>query len=535
MPRISDLSRFTRLGSISLFLWLILTTLASAHASLTGTTPVDGAVTESAPKNFSLAFSEPVSPLVLKLIRPDGSAVELKEFTLHDQTLDIVAPKDLDNGTHVLTWRVVSSDGHPVGGSVVFSIGAASAAPPQLVQSTDLTISSLVWFGKLLLYITLFVGIGGAFAIHWLWPAQKPARVFIFYVLGGGLIATILSLGLQGLDALGSDLTHFFAPQVWQTGIETSYGQTVFALVGAVIIAFLSLLIKSKGLAQFFSLSAVLLGAVALALSGHASAAPPRWLTRPSVFLHALMITLWIGALIPLGLALCRNNDDLRDGLRRFSNFIPFALIILIVAGTTLTIIQVEHRAALIGTAYGKLLIAKLAVLFLLFLLAAYNRWKLTDPVMHGDVRANHKLARAIIIETLLVFVIFGIASGWRFTPPPRSIAIAEAQPAEIHIHTNKAMADVKITPGRSGPVSVSAILMDGDFAPLEAQEVTFVFSQPEAGIEPFSRKAKKAENGSWQSDDVLLPLAGKWKIRLDILINDFELARLEEDIQIRP
>lgn len=534
MPQIIFSSKHKQMLTIVAFFWLALTSLAFAHASLTGTEPADSAVIDSAPSNFSLSFSEPVSPLILKLIRPDGSASVLTDFALHDQKVKITAPDNLDQGTHVLTWRVVSSDGHPVSGSVIFSIGKASSAPHQLVATNDAKVSSAIWLAKLVLYITLFIGIGGAFALSWLWPAQRAARRLIQAILNAGFIVTALSLGLQGLDALGVGFIDFFSPSVWLAGFNTSYGMTVLVLLAAIILTTIALAITCKKAAKLLSLIAIITGAAALAISGHASAAEPQWLTRPAVFLHAFTIALWVGALMPLGISLYRKDSDTTNGLRRFSNFIPYALLILIIAGTTLTIIQVQKPSALLDTAYGKLLVAKLAILFLLFLLAAYNRWKLTQPVMHNDGVATQKLARSIIIETVLVLVIFGIASGWRFTPPPRSIAIAAAQPATMHIHTDKAMADVSVAPGRTGSVTASAILMDSDFATLEAQEVTYVFSNSEAGIEPFRRKAVKTENGNWEATDVLLPLAGTWKVRLDILINDFELVRLEENIQIR-
>lgn len=49
----------------------------------------------------------------------------------------------------------------------------------------------------------------------------------------------------------------------------------------------------------------------------------------------------------------------------------------------------------------------------------------------------------------ILVLAIFALAALWRFTPPPRTLAIAE--PAQIHIHAPKAMADITVTPGRVG------------------------------------------------------------------------------------
>ena len=48
----------------------------------------------------------------------------------------------------------------------------------------------------------------------------------------GGLLASVLSLGLQGLDALALPLTQIWRPDVWASGLATSYGRT--ALIAAV-------------------------------------------------------------------------------------------------------------------------------------------------------------------------------------------------------------------------------------------------------------------------------------------------------------
>jgi copper transport protein len=64
---------------------------------------------------------------------------------------------------------------------------------------------------------------------------------------------------------------------------------------------------------------------------------------------------------------------------------------------------------------------------------------------------------------------------------------------------------------------------------------VTFVFSNPAAAIEPFRRRAEISDDGPWRADGVVLPLPGKWTVRIDVLITDFEIARLEGEISIKP
>ena len=507
---------------------------ALAHAALNATAPAEGAVVETAPALYSLTFSEPVSPLSLRLVRPDGSSVALDRFAVRGDSVEIEAPSDVGRGTHVLSWRVVSADGHPVGGSAVFSVGEPSARAPDVADDVDRTVRGWLWASRVALYAGLFVGVGGAFARRILMQEAVAGGRLIAAALMLGAAGAIVSLGFQGLDALGAPVGRFAEPVVWSAGSSTSYGGTVIAALAAFALAGGALALNGFP-AKLAALSAWLLAGVALALSGHASAASPQWLMRPAVFLHSAAITIWIGALVPLGLALRRNLPGAVQALHRFSRIIPAIVAVLVLAGIVLAAVQVEQPAALLDTAYGEVFLVKLALLIGLFLLAAINRWSLTAPAEAGDPAAARRLARSIAIESLVVLLIFGAVAAWRFTPPPRALAAAAAMPATTHIHTAKAMADVTISPGRAGTVSVSAIVMTGDFGPLDAKEVTFVFSNPDAGIEPFRRKAEKPGDGSWRADGIVLPLPGEWSVRVDVLISDFELARLEGRIALRP
>ena len=500
---------------------------AWAHASLNVAEPADGAVVATAPGRYALTFSEPVSPLSLRLVRPDGSSVPLDRFAVTGNVVAIEAPGGLGRGTHVLSWRVVSADGHPIGGSVVFSIGEASASPPQVTEDIDWTVRGWLWLGKAALYVGLFVGIGGVFARRILIPSADAGGRVIIAALAIGAAGAIVSLGFQGLDALGAPAGRIMEPAVWSAGMATSYGSTIVAALAAFALA---------GFAgRAAAVAAWLLAGGALALSGHASAAAPQWLMRPAVFLHAVSIGAWVGALAPLGLALRRNEPGATEALSRFSKAIPAIVAVLVLAGAALSVVQVERPAALLDTAYGQVFLTKLALLAGLFLLAAANRWFLTPSVAAGAPSASSRLARSIAVETLLVLLVFGVASLWRFTPPPRALATAAAVPVMAHIHTPRAMADLTVTPGRAGQVAVSAIIMTGEFDPLDAREVTFVFSNPKAGIEPFRRRAEKLADGTWRAAGVVLPLAGEWSLRVDMLISDFEIARLEGSIAIRP
>ena len=506
---------------------------ALAHAALIKTDPADGAVLAQAPARFSLTFSEPVSPLVLTLVKPDGTPVALTSFRLSDQTVEIDNPQTLGSGTHVLSWRVISADGHPVGGSLLFSMGAPSA-PPAVPEAVDWQLRVAIWVGKIFLYIGLFPGVGGAFAFAWLAGGGQAGRRFVIAAIPCGLVAACLSLGLQGLDALGAPLSHLARPVIWRTGLGTSFGWTVLIALMALGLGLLSL-VGPRATAKPFALAGLAGVGAALAASGHASAAEPQWLTRPMVFLHGVGIAFWAGALMPLCLALKDQSAEAVPFLRRFSWLILPVVAVLAAAGIALAVIQVQTPTALVDTAYGRLLLIKLGLLVFLFTLAAVNRWRLTALAEAGATEVQRRLSRSIGVEMLIVLAIFGVAAGWRFTPPPRALAIAAAQPASVHIHALKAMADLSVTPGHAGPVVASMIIMTGDFGPLDAKEVTLVLSKPDSGIEPLKRAATKPGDGSWRVDNLVIPVPGKWTVRIDILVSDFEMVKIEAPIDIRP
>ena len=520
---------------VAIMIWCCLAVAAMAHASLTAVVPADGAVVGAPPRTLSLSFSEPVSPLVLRLVLPDGQAADLDRFVLRDRTLEITPPAALGSGTYVLTWRVISEDGHPVGGSTIFSIGAPSAAPPSADETADWSVRGAIWTARVVLYVGLFFGIGGVFAACWLTPSERGGPRGLSAAVVIAFLASALSVWLQGLDALGLPITSMLDPAVWRAGFATSFGMTVIVLPAAFLLALVAGRLASTPLARSLSVTALVAGGLALALSGHASTAAPQWLARPAVFLHAMTIAIWVGALLPLAWALRHDPAVGRAGLQRFSRLIPWAVAILVLAGGFLAVIQVHEPASLLTTAYGRVLLVKLGLLILLFGLVGVNRWILTKPVAEGEGNATRRLVRSIAVETLIVVTIFAVAATWRFTPPPRALAVAVAQPLSTHIHSDKAMAEVTITPAKAGLVVASAFILGPDFTPLDPKEVTFVFSNAEAGVEPMRRKAVLGDDGNWRAEALVIPLAGKWTMRINVLISDFELVRLEEVIDIKP
>jgi copper transport protein len=277
-------------------------------------------------------------------------------------------------------------------------------------------------------------------------------------------------------------------------------------------------------------------GAAALApmLSGHAGTAPPQWLSRPAVVLHMLGLVYWVGALVPLALLLSVPGDAALVALRRFSRQIPYAVVAVLGGGVVLALLQMGPPGPAWQSAYAELLAAKLALVAVLLGLAAFNRLRLTRPVLAGEAVATRRLRRSIGIELVLVLAIFGLVAGWRFTPPPRVIAELASRPAEVHLHGEAAMADVTLLPGRAGPAELSVFVSDAALGALVPRSIKASFSNPALGIENLARSLEPGADGFWRAS-VALPSGGAWRIALDVRIDDFTMTRLEGDLELNP
>ncbi len=506
---------------------------AFAHAGLVATNPESDAVLPRAPARFELTFSEPVSPLRMTLVDPSGAAEDLQGAAIAGNRLSIPAPASMADGTYRLGWRVVSVDGHPVAGSLLFSVGAASTPAPALPEEADRATRGFVWLSRLLLYLGLGFGIGGAASRLLTGGPLSAGLPWVRSALVLGLAAVPLAIAAQGLDALGAPLRALASPAVWQAGRDTGFGQTALIAVLSFALAIAGTFLRGGLASKLLATIAVLGAGAALASTGHAANAPPELVARPAVALHTIAAALWVGALLPLALALRQPDASGLDALRRFSARITPLVVLLLLSGGVLAVIQVETPAALWRTDYGRVLLAKLTLIALLFALAADNRWRLTRLALADAPEARRAMVRQIGFEIALAVAILGTVALWRFTPPPRIDAAIAAEPARIHVTGERLMGDILVLPGHAGEVEASAMLMTIDYGPVNPEWVGFAFSKPDGIGAPIVSPAQNRGDGVWRAE-VTLPTPGVWRMQIDVRIDADSLDRLSGDITLR-
>ncbi len=250
------------------------------------------------------------------------------------------------------------------------------------------------------------------------------------------------------------------------------------------------------------------------------------------MFLHGVGAAFWVGALAPLTAMTWRPAQPLLPVLNRFSRAAIFVVAMLVLTGLALAIVQLGSLGALVDSQYGIILSIKLALVAALLGLAAQNRFRLTSALAVNP-HNTRPLRRSILAEGIIAMAILAVVAGWRFTPPPLALAAAAVPPLAIHIHTEKAMFQVLVSPGKVGIDHFVLQLMNGDGAPLPAREATLTLSLPARGIEPFERKAVLGADGYWSVRGVAIPFAGRWHLRIDALVTDFERITLEDDFDV--
>lgn len=516
-------------GLATLLSVLCLATGASAHATLVSTVPADGSVLVLQPASVQLRFNEEVTPAIVSVIDAAGRTREDAVVRVAGDTLIVTLPDNLPRGTQVVSYRVTSEDGHPVGGSMVFSIGAVtgSAENPAKAGSVD----GLIWLARIGVYLGLLVGVGGAFFIGWIAPVGAASRL-IAAALVVGLCSAVAALGLQGLDLLSLPLGSLLTTAPWKAAAATSLFQSLLIAVVTMVTGVMALRSDATTTARILSAFALAGVGLSLAASGHTATAAPQWLTRPLVFLHAVGAAFWAGALAPLAVTAWRPAQPLLPVLTRFSRAAMFVVAGLVLSGLALATIQLERFGALIDSQYGIILSIKLALVAVLLALAALNRWRLT-PALAFAPGNSQSLLRSVVTEFVIMIAILAVVAGWRFTPPPRVLAAAASKTLAVHMHTETAMFQVLISPGKVGIDHFVLQLMNGEGSPLQAKEATLTLSLPARGIEPFERKAVLGADGYWSVRDVPIPVAGRWHVRIDALVTDFERLTLAGEFDV--
>jgi copper transport protein len=567
---------------------LVLPASASAHAVLESTTPERGAILDAAPREVVFRFSEGVEGAfgAVRVYDAEGGRVDDGQVRRPRASQVAVGLRgDLGEGLYAATYRVVSSDGHPISGGVTFQVGQAAAGGTTIDELLDQSSAGPVTevaFGivRALGYAALALGVGGLFFLLACWRgalaaaagpeerwrtaadalARRWARVWAIAV-AVGVVTAALGLVLQAATAGGTTVWAALEPSVVAEVAETKAGRGWLARLVAWLLFAAVAYVATRRLAGAPALRRVALGADGAAVAGpgrgallalgaaalvlvatpafggHAAVQEPVWLLFPTDVVHVAAMAAWLGGLAALLVLVPVATRALQPGERtgvlagalgRFSPIALAAVAALAATGVTQAIVHLERLGDLLDTAFGRSVLIKSGLLLVLVGLGALNRQRHLPrlrALAAGDDppgAAGRALRTALRAEVGLVVAVLGVTAALVSYPPPTSLAQG---PVTRELRLGPAEVQLTVDPARPGPNQMHLYLVrPADGAPYtQTKEMRVRATLPDKRIGPLDIRLREAGPGHFVAESASLAPAGDWRLELTNRVSEFD------------
>ncbi len=530
-------------AAVSVVLGFLLATAgpAAAHAQLISTDPTDGALLQQAPDQVTLTFNEPVRLTAQEITVYDADGQTLPSEAVStgtEVTIDLPDADELGRGTFVVGWFVLSADGHPISGSLTFSVGERSdevaEPPPPPTSSGAVTAAQGIVGG--LLYLGLFVAAGLACFVVLVLPTsydgdrvRRQVRRLTRLAAGLGALAALAAIPIASVYARGAELSDVLS------GFDAALvvDELVSAAMLVVGLGVVAATIRDRAPSRrerFVLLGGATLALAAPAVVGHTRSYQPTSLLIASDIVHVTAGAVWLGGLVGLVLALraLAGREQLAaTTLTRFSTLAGGLLLAIAAAGTVLAWRILGSWSAFVDTGYGVLLLVKIGLALVVAGLGAWNRFRLLPQVRAAAgfaerERAAGMVGRAVRVEAVVLVVLLAV-TGFLVNRSPRPAPV-EVPPGRTGVQDAR-LADVEVfavmSPRRAGPNTVLVQLQDEAGEPVippRPPELELRSGQIDLGTVPL----ENTDAGTYRAY-VLLPQGGTWEAQVSLRLSRFE------------
>lgn len=520
---------------------------AAAHALLSSTDPTDGAVLPASPKAITLTFNEPVTAGESIAVLDAAGARQPVGVAVIDTKVRITPTEELADGTIVVTWRVVSADGHPISGAFTFSVGAPSAQAPRVattgaVSETDVTVIRYIVQG--VTYVGLFAAAGLVlFELFFLaaTPGGMPRvrRRLATTARGSAAAAVVgswLSVPLTLLWQQGQGWAAVTDGVLWSRGAwaEPALAAGLIS-VGLLVAIMASPMVNPRSGTTHRSLAVagVTLAGTSLLVGGHTRGFGPVWLVLAADAVHVIAGIVWVGGVLGLMLVMAAGSDAssrrTATTTSRFSAAAAAAVSAVAVAGLTLGWRILGSLEALTSTVYGRTLLIKTGLVLVVVALAAYNRWVLLPRAAANPDRPTPAPLVAVVRAEGAVLVAVLLATGFLTgqSPVPEvtgstavaSPSAASAAPVTFEQPLGEGTVRARITPAKRGINVLELTLLDAGgqpVRPVEPPTVDLTLTRNDGTIGPLRHPVSATGPGGYQAS-IDFPFDGFWVVQVSV------------------
>jgi copper transport protein len=505
---------------VALGITLLMPRGVAAHALAQSSVPAAGAIVDSAPPAVTVTFGETPDPKLSKLTVVDTAANSVTAgptSAVAGNPLQLTVPlKPIAHGVFTVTWLTVSDvDGHLASGSFAFGFGVpptGTAVPPSSVESPAPSPLDIAARGVLYAGLILVLGL----AVIAMAVFREPPRGTGTLLAAGAAAVLVGTLGVI-------DAQRAAAQVAWGDIFSSSLGRNlVERALPAVLLLAVTVAWRALRARRWSSLLA-LGGAAALAamavdvLTSHAGAQSPVPLNEAMQLVHIAAAGVWVGGLTALLVGLRGVTGDERGGaIRRYSATAAICLALVAATGVVRAAVELQSWPALVTTAFGVLVLIKVALLLAVAGLGAVNRYR-NVPRGAGGLRGLRRIGTAELLGvTTAVFVAAALVN---VAPPVASGTAASAGPQPLVVSASDFATTVKlrleISPGSAGFNSFHATVTGYDSgAPVDATAVRLTFTLPDLpAIAASTLELKRTAAGVYDASGGNLAIDGTWKV----------------------
>lgn len=451
---------------------------AWAHNSLVASTPSDQSSFSQSPAELSLRFAKELAldTLTVRIQTPDGSTSKLSDprFGPDGSTEAVFALPQLASGSSSIRWKIVGADGHPITGSIGFTVsetqlGALGDSLPnaQTGETSDPVVgdslplepesiigpepsavsspqssggvaepfsapSSLRWLLRYGSYLALLLVAGIVLTDAFVWGGALDSVVLRQLAAAGVAGAALLSFfqlvviatDINGLGSLGAALQT-------DAGVAFAVRIVLLGVAGALLFVDFNLNAFQRDIATA-AVFVLLFGTWAYA--GHSRSM--RWpiLGVPLDVAHHVAAAAWLGGLGVLTFVTIPNEKrkTVVESVRRFAKVAELSVGVIVGTGVLQAIRLEGNPVKLFTVNHGRYLLFKLLILAAMLVVADMNRRRVAARFQVDEAVITKRfvtvLRKAMRTEFIIGLLIIGITAAMVVSPPGVSTDLPSPQ-----------------------------------------------------------------------------------------------------------